>query len=201
MFCLVPGRGTTHFCGFLIENETIIDQVSPNDAAAGPRLLHVVDRGPRAWPRTEGNQAVAVQNLRRLRHRPVRTCEDHGNLGPTFANEVRGRFDARNLHRSPPNIGDASCASLAPQHHGNLTRMREGCLRIFDKHHRIVLRGSVQDAEQSLLDWVRHRHDGNQTTSSPRSCTTRCAPWFWSSSAFPLRATPITSPKFPLTPA
>src|SRR5215475_2981618 len=40
-----------------------------------------------------------------------------------------------------------------------------------------------------------------QSTSSPRSFTTRCAPWCRSSSAFPLRATPITSPKFPLTPA
>src|SRR4030095_10082498 len=39
------------------------------------------------------------------------------------------------------------------------------------------------------------------STSSPRSCTTRCAPWCRSSSTFPLRATPITSPKFPLRPA
>src|SRR5215831_12728744 len=40
-----------------------------------------------------------------------------------------------------------------------------------------------------------------QSTSSPRSFTTRCAPWCRSSSAFPLRATPITSPKLPLRPA
>src|SRR5215472_7512336 len=40
-----------------------------------------------------------------------------------------------------------------------------------------------------------------QSTSSPRSFTTRCAPWCFSSSAFPLRATPITSPKFPAAPA
>src|SRR5262249_356164 len=40
-----------------------------------------------------------------------------------------------------------------------------------------------------------------QSTSSPRSFTTRCAPWCRSSSAFPLRAIPITSPKFPLRPA
>src|SRR4029434_2821712 len=39
------------------------------------------------------------------------------------------------------------------------------------------------------------------STSSPRSCTTRCAPWCRSSAAFPWRATPITSPKCPLHPA
>src|SRR5262249_30919654 len=43
--------------------------------------------------------------------------------------------------------------------------------------------------------------DVGQSTSSLRSFTTTSAPFFFSSSASPLRATPITSPKLPREPA